>query len=483
MCGVAGIVRFVPAGAPPGPDIEDAWLDALDEGIRHRGPDGQGRFRDHATAPDGSRVHVALVHRRLSIIDHGGGAQPMVRRGPDGRRIAVVFNGCIYNHRDLRAELRSSGHGFTTDHSDTEALAAGIEAWGDRVADRLDGMYAAAAWDSERTCLLLTRDPAGEKPLYLAPLGPGTLAFASTVPALTACVRFAGGRVRIDPVGAAMWLKHGYWDRLPLNVLEAQPGATYVIDSAGAAERPEPRRRVSPYAPGAPEPHGADVLRQLDAAVASRLEADVPLGCFLSGGVDSSVVAALAQRTLRERGQRLRTFHVRMPDAEYDESVFAALVAEHIGSDHEELDCEPRAAEDFRRLIAQVGLPFGDSSLLPTAWVSRAARRAVTVALGGDGGDELFGGYDRYRAAALLRAHPAARRVLAAAGALLGPALRGRAERAAAAARWRGYFDVLSIFTTPSMHALLGRGEAERLMTAGYAGVAEPRDPRREDFG
>ncbi|MCW5766411.1 MAG: asparagine synthase (glutamine-hydrolyzing) [Phycisphaeraceae bacterium] len=483
MCGVAGIVRFLPADAPPGPDIEDAWLDALDAGIRHRGPDGQGRFRDHATTADGSRVHVALVHRRLSIIDHAGGGQPMVVRGDRGDRVAVAFNGCIYNHRPLRAELQARGHAFGTDHSDTEALAIGVRAWGERVAERLDGMYAVAAWDSRHARLLLMRDPAGEKPLYLAPLGPGTLAFASTVPALVGCMRRAGAEVRIDGVGIAMWLKHGSWDRLPLNVLEAQPGGVYVIASAAETRAPIPRVLVRPFEPSDGRIAPAEVRRALEEAVESRLEADVPLGCFLSGGVDSSVVAALAQRSLRERGQRLRTFHVRMPDADFDEAAYADLVAQHIGSDHAELPCEASAADDLRALIAQMGLPFGDSSLLPTTWVNRAARREVAVALGGDGGDELFGGYDRYRAADLLRAHPVARRALALAGSVVGPLLRGRAERAAAAARWRGYFDVLSIFTTPSMHALLGRGEAERLMTAGYAGVAEPRDPRREDFG
>jgi len=488
MCGIAGILRRHERGAEAPPAdvaIPEAWLDRLDAGIAHRGPDGHGRYRGRAVAPDGATVDVALVHRRLSILDHSGGAQPMVRcREERQGEVAVVFNGCIYNHHELRRELVALGHRFESDHSDTEVLVHGTRQWGAGLAQKLDGMFAYAAWDAASATLVLARDQAGEKPLYWDYLDEWTMAFATTVPALIGCMRAAGKAIHVDDSGALMWLKHGYWARLPLNVQETWPGN---IDSFGA---------MAPVLWDAGPRSGRDnsgdglrlgevnVLGMLERAVASRLEADVPIGCFLSGGVDSSVVAALAQRAMKKSGRTLKTFTVRMPDARMDETPFANAVAAHLGTEHAVLDCRVSGAEDVVKLIEQLGLPFGDSSILPTHWVSAAAREHVTVALGGDGGDELFGGYNRYRVNALmhrLRGPLKAARVLPEWA--IKP-LGGNLARVATAARHHGYDDILSIFRTPQLERLLGKDVVDRTLRMHYAGGPKVGgDARLDDFG
>jgi asparagine synthase (glutamine-hydrolysing) len=491
MCGIAGIVRRIEAGRkvpPPGVSIPEAWLDQLDRGVAHRGPDGQGRFRGRAAAPDGATVDVALVHRRLSILDHAGGGQPMVSERPGGT-VGVAFNGCIYNHRELRRELAGLGHAFATDHSDTEVLVHGTREWGAGLARRLDGMYAYAAWDQARATLVLARDQAGEKPLYLWWLGEGLLAFASTMPALVACAREAGNEIEIEPRTTLMWLKHGYWPRVPLGTGEAPPGVVYAL-GPGPIEGPQGgiawHERVDPC-PAAGDPtislHEGEALALLERAVTSRLEADVPIGCFLSGGVDSSVVAALAQKAMRASGRTLKTFTVKMPDARMDETPYANMVAEHLGTEHAVLECRASAADDLVKLIEQLGLPFGDSSILPTHWVSAAARRHVTVALGGDGGDELFGGYKRYRVNSLmhrLRGPLRATRWLPE-WAVRG--LGGNLARVATAARCHGYDDILSIFRTPQLRRLINRRLVDQVLEEQYRGRRVGGDARLDDFG
>ena len=179
MCGLAGIVAWDDRFR-----IGHATLEAMSGRVAHRGPDGSGRFRDRAVHRDGATLDIALVHARLSIIDHAGGGQPMVRAGHSDatRPVAVVFNGCIYNHRELRRDLTGLGLRFLSDHSDTETIVHGTSAWGSGLADRLDGMFAYAAWDSARARLVIARDQAGEKPLYLGVLGPDAIAFASSFP-------------------------------------------------------------------------------------------------------------------------------------------------------------------------------------------------------------------------------------------------------------------------------------------------------------
>ncbi len=469
MCGIGGICRFwdpserdLALRTPHEHVIPESWLDALDRSIRHRGPDGQGRYRDRVIRHDGAVVDVALVHRRLSIIDHAGGAQPMVSMGsagpvhqsaasgvivpaedprdapsqhidgfpmlfhgspasgidyrpvgrpsePDG--VAVVFNGCIYNHRELRAELQRAGHVFASDHSDTEVILHGWREWGDTLVERLDGMYALAIWDRTRAELFIARDRFGEKPLYLSDghsfSGGGlrVVGFSSTLPGLA---RLAGAWS--PPMSAASrdWAMTQFlalgWSEGSLPMVGVRtcptgwwmsyqrPRALYSRDELHSRTGRSGRSIVveSPR----PFESAADVETELFRSVASRLDADVPLGCFLSGGVDSSLVALAA---MRARGA-LSTFTVRMSDPRMDESAHAQGVASAIGSTHTTIDANMQPATDLVRLIAELGLPFGDSSLLPTFWVSKAAREHVRVALGGDGGDELFHGYQRQAA-------------------------------------------------------------------------------------
>jgi asparagine synthase (glutamine-hydrolysing) len=465
MCGIAGILRVHPPNSdipPPLVAIPEPWLDILDDSIKHRGPDGKGRFRDRAIRPDGSIVDVALVHRRLSILDHAGGHQPMIspRRGagviastrasgfasagagngrgapwllyesPDDPAlhawndsfassprpspmggvgggpssddlIAVVFNGCIYNHRDLRRELIAAGHTFTSDHSDTEVLVHGWREWGPKLQSRLDGMFAIATWDRARAVVHVARDQCGEKPLYWLRLDRNTIAFASVSSGLTRLDLHEGTAPAIQPEPLANWVRQGFFDRSPLPVRTVPHLSGTVFEGqleehGGGGLGPSlPEYPEYPYHPPDPAAFIDPLLRH---AVRSRLEADVPLGCFLSAGLDSSLIAALA----RESIPALQTFCVRMPSAELDESEAAARVARHLGTTHHTLECKADAARDVQTLIAQLGLPFGDSSLLPTHWVSAAVARAAKVAISGDGGDEYFAGYERYRAATLL---------------------------------------------------------------------------------
>jgi len=405
MCGIGGIVRVSPPGGARAP-IPDTWLDAIDRCIVHRGPDGHGRYRDVGVRPDGSTVEVALVHRRLAIIDISSGAQPMVSaHGPSGSgSVGVTFNGCIYNHRELRGELHRSGHSFATDHSDTEVLIHGWRAWRESLAEHLDGMFAAGIWDHDEARCAILRDRAGEKPVYYTIFDNGsTIAFASAVPALLAVRRLADPAWSPVPARDAVmeWMFQGWSERLPIrDIEELRPGHTAVFPSARG--RPLdlrtnfslPKRRYT-------TPHlTVDAMdRFVSESVASRLEADVPIGCFLSGGIDSSLLSYYAKKHLG----RLTTLCVRFPDPQYDESEFAAEVAATIGSDHKVIDIHPDASVDLERLIASLGLPFGDSSILPTHWVCRAARDEVKVALSGDGGDELCFGYRRHKAWLLIQ--------------------------------------------------------------------------------
>jgi asparagine synthase (glutamine-hydrolysing) len=406
MCGIGGILRS------DGDAIPASWLDALDERISPRGPDGAGRFTDRVevATPAGTRtVEVALVHRRLSIIDLHDGAQPMISprgRDPEEDLVAVVCNGCIYNHRELRRELESRGRAFVTDHSDTEVLIHGYREWGETLTEHLEGMYAFAIWDRRTGGLLLARDWFGEKPLYVMRGLHGAedgLAFASDAAALAAL----SPRPLPEPDASALHAWTASYLQLGYNWSQQTVYASAVPARGVHAVPPTIRELHEDLIPARPrETHSQrDIEDLLDQAVARRLEADVPLACFLSGGVDSSLIAHFARR----HEPNLRTFSVRMPDERYDESAHAEAAAAHLGTDHTTLDVAPNPAEDLVALVRGLGQPFGDSSILPTYWVSKAARAHVKVALSGDGGDELFIGYERYLAARHLVRH---RRVL-----------------------------------------------------------------------
>jgi len=413
MCGIGGILRT------DGQPIPEEWLDAIDARIAYRGPDGAGRFRDRVEVdtPQGPKtIEIAFVHRRLSIIDHASGAQPMVSergRTDDEGLVAVVFNGCIYNHRELRNELEAAGHRFITDHSDTEVLIHGWREWGTKVIEHLEGMYAFAIWDRNAASLYLARDAFGEKPLYYrntrtpvaGSVGAPVIGFASDASSLWHYPPpdpVAGDECRYGWLVSYLMLGYNFWHPLPgpdlVDVHEMSPGAGDLFRSEDA----DPGCEFTDVDLTEWEPSRRPIEDLLDDAVRRRLEADVPLGCFLSGGVDSSLIAHFAKKHKPD----LRTFSVQMPDPRYDESHHAERVAAQLGVDHTTLRCDPHPAEDLVHLIDILGQPFGDSSILPTYWVSKAAREHVKVAIAGDGGDELFIGYERYLAArALARDH------------------------------------------------------------------------------
>ncbi|MCA9290877.1 MAG: asparagine synthase (glutamine-hydrolyzing) [Phycisphaerales bacterium] len=467
MCGLGAILSV------HGPAIPDDWLDVVDDRIVHRGPDGRGRFRDRVDqhGPDGTRtIHVALVHRRLAILDRDGGAQPMV--SPRGRSdaedlVAVVFNGCIYNHRDLRAELAAAGHRFTTDHSDTEVLVHGWREWGTGLGARLEGMYAFVVWDRAAATLHAARDWFGEKPLHHleTPVGAGRLEVIGSDAASVAEVgrRAVGETFAPDRRWVQRYLQLGY---APAGVTAfARPRTVVALPPSLP---PSPSGASGVGASGSPDEVASHFESRLDVAVRRRLEADVPLGCFLSGGVDSGLIAHFASRHL----PALRTFSVRMPDARYDESGAAARTAAHLGTDHTTLDVAMDPASDLVAIIHELGQPFGDSSILPTTWVSRAARKHVTVVLSGDGGDELFYGYERYLAASILaRRYGWLRRVPRAFGAAAHPKSRrhklGRLAGMARDASVLGPLAMESLCPLDLIAALTG-GAVEDPVTASF---------------
>ncbi len=379
MCGIAG---FIGEG-----DRGD--LERMTRQLAHRGPDAEGFYVD-----DAKGVH--LGHRRLSIIDLAGGAQPMMEA--DGRCV-IVFNGEIYNHLELRAELEAKGRVFQSDHSDTEVLLHGYCVWGEEVVHKLNGMWAFALWDTRRQRLFLSRDRFGKKPLFWFRRGE-TFGFASELTALLEHTRAPRSVSRkalqkffaYALVPAPHSLIEGIW-KLPA-------GHNLIVEAGG---EPVIRRywrfRIEPDESLIRRPQKAlaeELLERLDRAVRKRLVADVPVGVFLSGGIDSTAVAALAAR--HTGAGRLRTFSIGFNEPSFDESAEAGRAAQFLGTSHnnETLDLD-KACDVLPEIIRKLDEPQGDNSLLPTWLLSRFTRRQVTVALGGDGGDELFAGYDTFR--------------------------------------------------------------------------------------
>ncbi len=375
MCGIAGYV-----GWEDSQEQSDATLRRMCGAIRHRGPDDEGRV----SLPD-----AALGMRRLSIIDVAGGHQPMTNE--DGT-VHVVFNGEIYNHRTLRPELERRGHRFRTS-SDTETLVHLYEDYGPAMAEPLRGMFGFAIWDATRHRLILGRDRLGQKPLYYW-AHDGGLAFASEVRSLRELPRF---RAEIDPAAVASYLRLGYVAE-PLSIYrdvrKLPPGHVLVWDAESRTPRVE--RYWSPVRDevAVDETEAvAEIRRLLADAVASHLESEVPLGAFLSGGIDSSAVVG---EMTRQIGGRVRTFSIGFDVEAFNEAPHAAAVARALGTSHTELIVRPDADALIERVVLGFDEPFADSSALPTYLVSELARRQVTVALSGDGGDELFAGYSRY---------------------------------------------------------------------------------------
>ncbi len=386
MCGIAG---FVGTG-------DERHLQAMSDALVHRGPDGAGKYIDRPNS-------VFLAHRRLSILDIQGGDQPMWNE--DGQ-IGVVFNGEIYNHVELRKALLSKGHVFRSDHSDTEVLVHGYEEWGEDLPARLNGMFAFSIYDRPRRRLFFSRDRFGKKPLYYSQ-GNGFFGFASELTALIKHPRVARD---IDANSLRKYFAYGFIpapNALYRNVAKLPGGHWMSYDLASGTItqgrywqfRVEPPDRVPPD----PEESWGEELRTLlSQAVKRRLISDVPLGIFLSGGIDSSAILAFAAAHVPQRQNK--TFSIGFHERSFDESHYALRAAKFSGSDHHHdvLSME-KASELVPEVLSRLDEPMGDSSILPTYLLCRFARQHVTVALGGDGGDELFAGYDPFRALQLAR--------------------------------------------------------------------------------
>jgi asparagine synthase (glutamine-hydrolysing) len=380
MCGIAG---FIGAGTA-------ADLRAMTDAIIHRGPDGDGYFADQ-------HLPVFLGSRRLAVVDIAGGAMPMWDAQGD---ICVIQNGEIYNHRDLRRELEALGHRFTSDHADTEVLVQGYKAWGEGLFVRLNGMFAVAIYDRHRKRLVLARDRFGEKPLFYGVTG-ACFAFASELRAILVHPAFKSASA--SKIGLMKFFAHGFFPgaHTPYDGISKLPaGHLMVIDAATGARdiRAYWTFEIVPDAQptGSIDDWAEELDQHLGTAIGLRLQADVPVGIFLSGGVDSSAVLSYAADN--RKAADLKTFAIGFREASFDESSHAAAVAAHIGATHHLEICDLEAARDqLPAVLDAVGEPIGDSSILPTALLSAFARKHVTVALTGDGGDELFAGYDPFK--------------------------------------------------------------------------------------
>ncbi|HEX5580248.1 MAG TPA: asparagine synthase (glutamine-hydrolyzing) [Gemmatimonadaceae bacterium] len=391
MCGLTGF--WSRSGAPESPGtIATRMSDAL----VHRGPDDMGIWCDEAAG-------LALAHRRLSILDLSpSGHQPM--RSASGRWV-IVFNGEIYNFLALRSELEAMGVAFRG-RSDTEVLLAAVERWGVHEAvRRASGMFAFVLWDARDRTLHLGRDRAGEKPLYYGAHG-ATLLFGSELEALR---RHPHWRGEVDRSVLALYLRHNYVPApysIFTGIRKVMPG-TIVTVSEGRGETFAFEERAYWSArtvalegtrdplPGGDVEHTDALEERLRTVIGEQMIADVPLGAFLSGGVDSSVVVALMQA---QSARRVRTFTIGFHETGFDEATHARAVADHLGTEHTELYVTPAEAREVIPLLPRIyDEPFADSSQIPTYLVARLARSRVTVSLSGDGGDELFAGYTHYR--------------------------------------------------------------------------------------
>ncbi len=372
MCGIAG---YFLNSAPE----KDAVLERMTGSLSHRGPDGEGFFREEG---------VGLGHRRLSIIDVEGGAQPIFN---EDRSVVVIFNGEIYNFKMLRDSLEEKGHKFRT-HTDTEVLVHLYEEEGERFLPKLNGIFAFALYDRRRKKLILARDPLGVKPLYYGKVNGGII-FGSELKALLA---FPGFSRQPDLQAISSFLACEYVPA-PLTAYESAkkllPGHLLAVSGGRAETRRYWHWAIPEALPGRAEERAELLRERIFQSVRGQLISDVPLGLFLSGGVDSSVVAACMKRA----GGEVRSFSIGFEDPSFDESRFAKEAALHLGLSHNEhLFAEKELLGEVPRVLSLLDEPFADPSVFPTALLSRFTRGQVTVALGGDGGDELFAGYPTY---------------------------------------------------------------------------------------
>lgn len=375
MCGIAGIVDAAHSG------VDAALVHRMCQAIVHRGPDDEGVY-----VKDG----VGLGMRRLSIIDLAGGHQPICN---EDRSIWVVYNGEIYNFPELRRELEQRGHRFST-HTDTEVIVHLYEEHGSECVQKLRGMFAFALYDEQRRRLLLARDRLGIKPLHYA-LVRGRLYYGSEIKAILAV---APELAEVDPPALLQYFYFGYVPD-PLTafapIKKLPPGHILEFEDGKIAVRPYwDLPRYGTHSPRSEEECLEQLEHKLAEAVRIRLISDVPLGALLSGGTDSSVVVALMTRAA---SGPVKTFAIGFRQADFDETPYARIVAQRFGTEHHELVLDPDVVQTVDTLTHSLEEPFGDSSMLPTYYVCSLARQHVTVALSGDGGDEAFAGYDRYR--------------------------------------------------------------------------------------
>ncbi len=379
MCGIVGSVSQSPIA-------DHDLLIRMRDAMRHRGPDDAGVW----WSPDGC---VGLAQRRLAIIDLSpGGHQPMLDASGE---LCISFNGEIYNFQDLRRELEARGHRFRT-ASDTEVILEAYREWGDDFIQRLNGMFAFALYDLKRRRVLMARDRAGEKPLFYCHTE-GRLIFASELKALMADPTFL--RV-LEGEALAYYLAYGYvpGDKCILKGVHKLPPAHALAFDLNTNRLRIWRYWQLPDPPNGQTASAPELLEELEAllldSVRMRMIADVPVGVLLSGGIDSSLITAMAARI---SSKPVKTFTISFPGhGTYDEAPYARMVAQHFGTEHIEMEAEPATVELLPQLARQYDEPMADSSMIPTYLVSRLIRQHATVALGGDGGDELFGGYPHY---------------------------------------------------------------------------------------
>jgi asparagine synthase (glutamine-hydrolysing) len=461
MCGIAGVISWDGKYR-----VTRETLQRMSAAIAHRGPDGEGFYLNLEEEVTPDHPQCGFAFRRLAILDPDPRAMQPFTIGDK----TIVFNGEIYNFRELREELKKLRPEYawrTT--GDTEVLLLAYDVWGEQCLERLNGMFAFAVWDEREKGLFLARDRMGQKPLYMTNVpGAGVVAFASELGALTTLPWLPKDH---ELAALIEYLRWGYvpgYKSIYANVHKLQPGHTYSSRADTETRRYfDPNRALKTVA-------GRSARILIETAVRRQLVSDVPLGCFLSGGVDSSVIAAAMRTAAGDRGV-VHTFSIGFDDPRYDETRYAAAVAKHLGTEHHQFTVKPKAAEDLPRLAAVCGEPFADSSALPTHYLSRESRAHVKVALSGDGGDELFGGYQRYRAMALearLRRVPKPFRSFLA-GSVTEQLPSGHPKSVASAAkrflrtidlpshgRYRSY---ISLFDDGTIVSLLGLPEGHRL--------------------
>ena len=379
MCGIAG-VAWTSTGKPVEHDVFNRMTDSMS----HRGPDGRGVHRQDF--PDGSGI--ALGHRRLSIIDLAGGAQPMSN---EDDTVWVSFNGEIYNYRELRPPLEKAGHRFRT-NSDSETIVHLYEEYGESFVDHLRGMFAIAIWDNHRRRLILTRDRLGQKPLVYT-TGQDRVTFASEIKALLQ-VPETSRQIRHESVDE--YLTYGYvphpWT-IYRDIKKLPPAHIAVFENGHFRTRCYWNPDLRPDTEKSTGDLKTELQETLAESVGLRMRSDVPLGAFLSGGIDSTVITGMMQES---SSQPTKTFTIGFPVDGFDESEYAQAAASPLGTAHQLLEVKPDSVELLNKLVWLFDEPFADSSAVPTYYVSELTREHVVVALTGDGGDELFSGYDRY---------------------------------------------------------------------------------------